>query len=64
MPSEPLVDMSQFDFSKPLYTLDDIRRINPQRHEMEQLSAIVHVDESTNTIVGYKEVTDKEFWIA
>ncbi|MCA9083004.1 MAG: beta-hydroxyacyl-ACP dehydratase [Planctomycetaceae bacterium] len=64
MPSEPLVDMSQFNFSKPIFTLDDIRRVNPQRHEMEQLSGIVHVDEPTHTIVGYKDVTDKEFWIA
>lgn len=64
MPSEPLVDMSQFDFNNPLFTLDDIRRVNPQRHEMEQLTAIVHVDESTHTIVGYKQITDKEFWIA
>lgn len=64
MPSEPLVDMSQFDFDKPVYTLEDIRRVNPQRHEMEQLTAIVHVDEETDTVVGYKQITDKEFWAA
>ena len=64
MPSEPLVDMSTFNFAKPLFTLDDIRRVNPQRHEMEQLTAIVHVDEPTHTIVGYKDISDKEFWIA
>lgn len=63
MPSVPLVDMSQFDFSRPLFTLDDIRRINPQRHEMEQLTGIVHVDPPTHTIVGFKEITDREFWI-
>ena len=64
MPSEPLVDMSQFDFSKPLFNLEEIRRINPQRHEMEQLTGIVHVDESTHTIVGFKNVTTEEFWTA
>ena len=64
MPSSPLVDFSLFDFSKPLFTLEDIRRVNPQRHEMEQLTAIIHVDEPTHTIVGYKDVTEKEFWTA
>ncbi|HIE99646.1 MAG TPA: beta-hydroxyacyl-ACP dehydratase [Planctomycetes bacterium] len=64
MPSAPLVDMTAFDFSNTLFDLNDIRRVNPQRHEMEQLTAIVHVDESTHTIVGYKTVGDKEFWSA
>jgi 3-hydroxyacyl-[acyl-carrier-protein] dehydratase len=64
MPSVPLVDMSEFDFAKPIYTLDDIRRVNPQRHEMEQLTAIIHINEETNTVVGYKDITDKEFWAA
>jgi len=64
MPSAPLVDVTNFDFSKTLFDLNDIRRVNPQRHEMEQLTAIVHVDESTHTIVGYKTIGDKEFWSA
>lgn len=59
-----MVDMSQFDFATPIFTLDDIRRVNPQRHEMEQLTAVVHVDEANHLLVGYKQVTDKEFWIA
>ena len=64
MPSAPIVDMSQFDFSKPVFTLDDIRLINPQRHEMEQLSGIIDVDQENLTIVGFKEITDREFWIS
>lgn len=62
MPSEPLVDMSQFDFENPMFTLDDIRRVNPQRHEMEQLTAVVSVDTATHTVVGFRNVGDKEFW--
>src|SRR5436305_4745024 len=46
-----------------LATLDDIRRINPQRFEMEQLTAVVHVDERDYACVGYKDVTDHEFWV-
>ena len=63
MPPQRLYDISQYDYDSPLYSLEDIRRVNPQRHEMEQLSAIVHVDEPNNGIVGFKDVTDREFWI-
>ncbi len=63
MPSEPICDLSQLDFTSPLYTIEDIRQVNPQRHEMEQLTAIVHVDQTRHLIVGYKDVTDREFWV-
>jgi 3-hydroxyacyl-[acyl-carrier-protein] dehydratase len=62
MPPQALYDVSQYDFDKPLFTLDDIRRVNPQRHEMEQLTAIVYVDTVNHGIVGYKDVTEHEFW--
>lgn len=63
MPSEPIADISQFDFSKPLYDIEEIRQVNPQRDEMEQLTAIVHVDHERMFMVGYKEVTENEFWV-
>jgi 3-hydroxyacyl-[acyl-carrier-protein] dehydratase len=58
-----LIDLSQIDFSRPLATADDIRRVNPQRHEMEQLTAIVYVDPQKYECVGYKDVSDQEFWV-
>lgn len=60
---EFLVDLSQIDFSRPIATIDDIRKVNPQRFEMEQLTAIVHVDTQAWVSVGYKDVTDQEFWV-
>ncbi len=63
MPPKAFYDISQFDFEKPIFTLNDIRRINPQRHAMEQLTAVVHVNETDHSLVGYKDVTDKEFWV-
>lgn len=63
MPANFLYDISRFDLDKPLYDLEEIRRVNPQRHEMEQLTAIIYVDEENHGIVGYKDVTDREFWI-
>ena len=61
--SKFLVDLSQVDFDRPIATLDEIRRINPQRFEMEQLTAVVHVDERDYACVGYKDITDHEFWV-
>jgi len=63
MASEPICDLSGLDFDSPLFGIDEIRRVNPQRDQMEQLSAVVHVDESQHLIVGYKTVTDSEFWV-
>lgn len=61
--SKFLVDLSLVDFDHPIATLDDIRRINPQRFEMEQLTAVVYVDEREYACVGYKDVTSQEFWV-
>jgi len=62
MPAPPFYDYAKFDFDKPVFTLEDIRRINPQRGEMEQVTGIVFVDMEQNGIIGYKDVTEHEFW--
>jgi 3-hydroxyacyl-[acyl-carrier-protein] dehydratase len=63
MPSEPLFDYKRFNYDKPLYDLNAIRNMNAQRHEMEQLTGIVWVDEPEQGIIGFKDVTDDEFWV-
>jgi len=63
MPPVALVDPSTIDTSKVLFDLEGIRLGNPQRFEMEQLTAIVHLDPVERLIVGYKDVTDHEFWV-
>jgi 3-hydroxyacyl-[acyl-carrier-protein] dehydratase len=62
MPPRALYDISQLDFDNPVFDLQEIRRINPQRHEMEQLTAIVLIDREHDGLVGYKDITDEEFW--
>lgn len=64
MPPPLLYDISRFDFSRVLYDIDAIRRINPQRNEMEQLSAIVHCDTEAHGVVGFKDIREDEFWTA
>jgi len=61
--SKFLVDLSLLDFDRTVATLDDIRKINPQRFEMEQLTAVVYVDEREYACVGYKDTTDQDFWV-
>ncbi|MFO1023158.1 MAG: 3-hydroxyacyl-ACP dehydratase FabZ family protein [Planctomycetales bacterium] len=61
-PATLFYDISQFDFDKPLFDIEQIREINPQRYEMEQLTAVVHVDRENHGVVGYKEITENEFW--
>jgi 3-hydroxyacyl-[acyl-carrier-protein] dehydratase len=62
MPPSSLYDLNSLDFERPLFSLDDIRRVNPQRDAMEQLTGIVLIDTDHHGIVGYKDVTDNEFW--
>src|SRR5437764_5516346 len=63
MPPAALVDPATIDTSRVLYDLEAIRQGNPQRFEMEQLSAVVHLDRDIHLIIGYKDVADNEFWV-
>lgn len=60
---ELLFDLSQIDFDKPTADIHEIRKYNPQRHEMEQLTAIVFEDVEHKVCVGYRDVTEHEFWV-
>ena len=58
-----IVDLSTIDFNHVVADAAEIRRLNPQRFEMEQLTAIVYDDLPGLTCVGYKDVTENEFWV-
>lgn len=60
---EPIVDLSTVDFDQIVADLDEIRRFNPQRFEMEQVTAIVHEDMERMVCVGYKDLGTDEFWV-
>src|SRR5207249_6760666 len=63
MPPAPLVDPATIDTACVLADRDGIRRSNPQRFEMAQLTAIVHLDRENKLIIGYKDVAPDEFWV-
>jgi 3-hydroxyacyl-[acyl-carrier-protein] dehydratase len=60
---ELLLDWSEIDFDHVVANVDDIRKFNPQRFEMEQLTAICFDDVERMICAGYKDVTDQEFWV-
>ena len=58
-----IIDLAEIDLNHVVADLDEIRRHNRQRYEMEQLTAVVYDDPKKLICVGYKDVTDSEFWV-
>ena len=58
-----LVDLAAVDLDGRALSLEEIRRLNPHRYEMEQLSGVIHLDAAAHQIVAYKDVRDDEFWV-
>src|SRR5947209_1406893 len=63
MPPPLNFDPAQLDLSRVVADREAIRQVNPQRFEMEQLSAIVHMDMTNHIVAGYKDVGNDEFWV-
>jgi 3-hydroxyacyl-[acyl-carrier-protein] dehydratase len=63
MPPEVHFDPARLNFSNVLADREAIRRVNPQRFEMEQLDAIVLFDPAQQLVAGYKDVRPDEFWV-
>jgi 3-hydroxyacyl-[acyl-carrier-protein] dehydratase len=63
VPKKPLIiDFDEYDLDHVVSNIDEIRRYNPQRFEMEQLTAIVFEDPVRAICVGYKDLKPDEFW--
>jgi 3-hydroxyacyl-[acyl-carrier-protein] dehydratase len=59
-----LFDLSAMDpNAPPLFDREAICGVNPQRFEMQQLDGILWFDKEKGCILGYKDVTDGEFWV-
>ena len=58
-----IIDPAQIDLTNVIADVEEIRKYNPQRHEMEQLTAIVYEETDRHICVGYKDVTRDEFWV-
>ncbi len=60
---ELILDPACLDFDNVIADQAEIRKYNPQRFQMEQLTAIVYEDLDRHICAGYKDVTHDEFWV-
>lgn len=58
-----IIDLAKIDFSRIVSSPEEIRRYNPQRFAMEQLSAIVYESLEEGVCVGYKDTSEQDFWV-
>lgn len=63
MPPTELFDMSKIDLDNVVFNKTQICEVNPQRYEMSHLDAVVWYDKEKFLILGYKDLTENEFWI-
>lgn len=58
-----ILDPATLNFENVIADQEEIRRYNPQRFEMEQLTAIIYEDTKQQVCAGYKDITHDEFWV-
>lgn len=59
---QTLLDLSRIDTSRVVADLEAIRRHNPQRFEMEQLTRVCHFDKEAGEAAGVLELPDDPWW--
>jgi 3-hydroxyacyl-[acyl-carrier-protein] dehydratase len=63
MPPPSHLDLAKLDMNQVVADQEAIRRLNPQRYEMEQLNRIIYADAEQQIVVGCKDVRPDEFWV-
>ncbi len=63
MPPAFVIDLSAIDLTVVEYDRSAIARVNPQSYEMSQLDGIIWHDLNRMLCLGYKDVTENEFWV-
>ena len=62
MPPQLLFPIDGIDLAKITIPIEEIRKVNAQRFEMEQLDGILAVDAAEGWAVGVKNIRHDEFW--
>lgn len=63
MPPSLLINLSEIDLTKVEYDKEAIEEVNPQAYEMSQLDGIIWADLKSMRSLGFKDITDQEFWV-
>ena len=62
MPADALIALARLDPTKVVADLEAIRKANPQRFEMEQLTRIVHAEDTLGEVAGVLDLPDEPWW--
>ena len=63
MPPKLLADLDGLDLDRLEADIEEIRRYNPQRYEMEQLDGIIRYMPEEGLVIARKDVRPDEFWV-
>jgi 3-hydroxyacyl-[acyl-carrier-protein] dehydratase len=58
-----ILEPTEYDLGRVVADIDEIRKYNPQRFELEQLTAVVFDDAERGICVGYKDTSESEVWV-
>jgi 3-hydroxyacyl-[acyl-carrier-protein] dehydratase len=58
-----LFDLGRVDFGRVEIPIEEIRKINRQRFEFEQIHGIYALFPEEEVVVGYRDIRDDEFWV-
>jgi len=59
----PLIDPMEFAEAEPIGDVEELRKYNQQRYEMEHLTGVLLRDYGNTLVVAFKDVTKDEFWV-
>ncbi|MBI5722567.1 MAG: beta-hydroxyacyl-ACP dehydratase [Planctomycetes bacterium] len=63
MPPQPLFDLAKIDMNRILVDQEGIYKVNPHRFEFMLLDAICYLDPQSETMAGFRDVKEDEFWV-
>lgn len=58
-----IVDPATLDMERVVADAETIRKFNPQRYEMQQLTAVILDDPERGVCAGYKDTSTDDFWV-
>ena len=62
MPPPLLFSLDGIDLDTVTVPMEEVREINPQRYEMEQLTGIIHLDAGSSRLVAERKIGTDEWW--
>jgi len=60
---EPIIDLATVDLSDVQVPIEDVRKVNRQRFEMEQIDGILKCDLEKEICIAFKRVRPDEHWV-